>query len=148
VRLPSVDPATIDDPAWLMTPGEEPVELAPWSAIEPASSPACSSPAALSDGVRVLVQTAAPWLDVEGARGFWRAPGTTAIVRWGRERVCLEAVEAGYRQIAQPGDARFGAQVMAVARFAGPHPGAGLLGMTGTEAFRAAATCTLEPPAP
>ena len=145
LRLPSVAPATVDDPAWLLTPGGPPVELAPWSAIEPATSPACAPAAMGSDAVRALIQTAAPWIDVEGARGFWRRPGTTAIVRWGREHVCLEAVEGGYRQINQPGDPRYGAQVMAVARFTGADAGAAFVGMTGTEAFRSPATSRLEP---
>ena len=145
LRLPSVAPATADDPAWLLTPDGPPVELAPWSALEPATSPSCAPAAMGGDAVRALIQTAAPWVDVEGARGFWRTPGTTAIVRWGREHVCLEAVEGGYRQINQPGDPRYGAQVMAVARFTGADAGAAFVGMTGTEALRSPATCRLEP---
>jgi hypothetical protein len=142
VRLPSEGPATIDDPAWLLTPDAPPVELAPWSALEPATSAACSRP---SDAVRLLVQTPVPWITVEGSLGFRRQPGMTAVLRWGRDRICLEALEAGYRELEDPADRQYGVQVMAVARFAGAGAGAGLVGASRSEVYRVPATCKLEP---
>jgi hypothetical protein len=141
LRLPSEAPATVDDPAWLLTPDGPPVELAPWSALQPATSPDCSRS---GDAYRVLVQTAVPWIDVDGSLGFRRRPGMTALVRWGRERVCLEAVELGYREIEDTEDSQFGVQVMVVARFAGHDVAAGLVGMTRSDAYRAPATCRLD----
>jgi hypothetical protein len=143
VRLPSAGPATVDDPALLLTPDAPPVELAPWSAIEPATSAACSRP---SDAVRVLVQTRVPWVAVEGSLGFRRQPGMSAVVRWGRDRICLEALEVGYREIEDPGQSPlYSVRVMAVARFVGAGVGAGLVGMSRSDAYRAPATCKLEP---
>ncbi len=145
LRLPSVEPATVDDPAWLLTPDAPPVELAPWSTLESATSSACLRP---SDAFRVLVQTPVPWVTMDGSLGFRRQPGMTALVRWGRDRVCLEAVELGDREIEDEAEGQYGVQVMAVARFTGAGAGAGLVGMSRSEAYRAAATCTLEPVAP
>jgi hypothetical protein len=71
----------------------------------------------------------------------------TALVRWSRSRVCLEAIEVGYRQIERDGAPRYGVQVMAVARFVGGHPGAGLVGFTRLKAYRAPAVCRLDPAA-
>jgi hypothetical protein len=141
LRIPSEEPATVDDPAWLLAPDAAPIELAPWSTLEPATSAAC---AAKADGVRALVQTVVPWVSVEGATPFRRPPGMTAIVRWGRERVCLEAIEAGDRSIEDAADPLHGTQIMAVARFASGNAAAGLVGIGPNEAYRVAASCTLE----
>lgn len=140
LRIPSEEPATVDDPAWLLTPDTAPVELAPWSTLEPATSAAC---AAMTDGVRALVQTVVPWVTVEGAMPFPRPPGMSAIVRWGRARVCLEAIEAGYRPIQDEADPLHGTQIMAVAHFVG-RPTAALVGIGAKDAYRVAASCTLE----
>jgi hypothetical protein len=142
LRLPSEEPATVDDPAWLLSVDAAPVELAPWSTLEPASSPACM--ARDDDAVRSLIQTAVAWVTVDGALGFREPPGMTALVRWGRRRVCLEAIEVGYRQIKQDDAPRYGVQVMAVARFVGARPGAGLVGLTRSETYRVPASCRLE----
>jgi hypothetical protein len=87
-------PPTVDMPAWLLSADGAPVELAPWSSLEPATSPACAK----GGGYRALIQTASPWIDLEGAQWSWNAPGMSAIVRWSPERVCLEAVELGFRE--------------------------------------------------
>jgi hypothetical protein len=147
LRLPSEEPATVDDPAWLLALDAAPVELAPWSTLEQASSPACTSPSEQDVAVRVLVQTAASWVTLDQSPGFrWRPPGMTALVRWSRSRVCLEAIEVGYRQIEQEDSPRYGVQIMAVARFVGAHPGAGLVGLTRSETYRVPAVCRLEAP--
>jgi hypothetical protein len=143
LRLPSEEPATVDDPAWLLSPDAAPVELAPWSTLEPATSPACTARND-DDAVRALIQTAVAWVTVDGSLGFRQPPGMTALVRWGRRRVCLEAIEVGYRQIEQPDAPRYGVQVMAVARFVGAGSGAGLVGLTRSETYRVPATCRLE----
>ena len=68
----------------------------------------------------------------------------SAMVRWGKDRVCLEAIEVGYKQIDDSSSPTYGLKVMAVARFVGTGAGAGLVG-TGREAtVRQPATCTLE----
>jgi len=125
-----------------MSAGAEPAELAPWSTLEPASSSGCAQS---HDGVRAVVQTAAPWIAVEGSPGFRRTPGMNALVRWTPTRVCLEAVEVGYREIEDQGtDARTSLKVMAVARFVGAAAGGGLVGLSASEALRERARCTIE----
>ena len=144
LRLPSEEPATVDDPAWLLSPDAGPVELAPWSTLETADSAACMARSEQDDAVRALVQTAVAWVTLEASAGFRRPPGMTALVRWSRSRVCLEAIEVGYREIEQDDAPRYGVQVMAVARFAGAHPGAGLVGVTRSETYRVPAVCRLD----
>ncbi|MGC4090237.1 MAG: hypothetical protein QM756_20630 [Polyangiaceae bacterium] len=89
VRVASVEPATVDNPAWFLSDAKPPVELAPWATLELASSPACAG----NSGYRAVVQTRKPWVELEGAKGFSLPPGMSALVRWSPERVCLEAVE-------------------------------------------------------
>ncbi len=139
LRMPSgFEPSTVDDPAWLLAEGAPPVELAPWSTLEGATSPACSHGA---DGVRAIVQTALPWVTVDDSSGFARTPGMTALVRWSPQRVCLEALEVGYREI-EDGNVRY--DVMAAVRFVGSAPGSGFVGTSATAASRQRATCQLE----
>jgi hypothetical protein len=130
LRLPSgTAPATAEDPALLLSPPSEPLALAPWSTLELASSPACSTS---RDGYRALIQTPESWLDAEPPGGN---SAMTAIVRWSSARVCLEAVEApnGFG----PGRGHL------VARFAGRNQGAALLTETGNEMHRQPVTCRL-----
>lgn len=142
VRIPSVSvPAPPDDPAWFLTKDAQPVELAPWSTLRLASSPECMHD---PSGYRAIVQTAVPWVAVEGSLGFWRTPGMTALVRWSPSHVCLEAVEVGYREIKEEHDPQYGLKVMAVARFVGAGAGGGLVGASAEDEVRAPATCTLE----
>jgi hypothetical protein len=146
VRVASgAEPATVDNPAWLLKPGEPPVELAPWSTLEVASSPACAS----GDGYRAVVQTTAPWVHVEGAVFKLTVPGMAAIVRWSTERVCLEAIEVGLRT--EPGsgvgfEGERPLDVMVVARFVGDGAGAGVVGTGAEESVRQPARCELVPP--
>jgi photosystem II stability/assembly factor-like uncharacterized protein len=114
------EPSTVDTPAWLLSADAPPVELAPWSSLEPATSPACKK----GDGYRALIQTAAPWIELEGARFSGIAPGMNAIVRWSPERVCLEAVELGFRE--QAGSVTF--PVLLVARFTAQDASAAFVG--------------------
>ncbi len=148
LRLPSAAPASEDDPAWFLSPDAPPIELAPWSKVEAANSPACGAADPDDNPVRALIQTAAPWVAFDGAPGFPQSPGMTAIVRWGRRRICVEALEVGYEKIERGDAPRYGAQVMAVARFVGAGAGAGLVGMSEGEAYRVPATCELETAAP
>src|SRR5450631_1031894 len=95
-RLPPGDePPTTDNPAWLLSDDAAPVELAPWSSLEVATSPACAD----KSGYRAIVQTGKSWLSVDGASGFRPQTGMTALVRWSTERVCLEAVEVGFSEL-------------------------------------------------
>jgi hypothetical protein len=139
LRLPPGDaPPTVDNPAWLLSADAAPVELAPWSTLELATSPGCAG----SHGYRALVQTGTSWLDVVGAAET-RMPGMTALVRWSPERVCLEAVEVGFSSLeAQP----YPIRVSAVARFVGRQPGAAFIGTESSVAVREPSTCQLEGP--
>jgi hypothetical protein len=142
LRVPSVgDPSSPDDPAWFLTKDTQPVELAPWSTLRSASSAECAHD---KGGYRAIVQTAVPWVAVEGSLGMRRTPGMTALVRWSPSRVCVEAVEAGYRDIEEERDPQYGLKVMAVARFVGAGAGGGLVGASAEEEVRAPATCSLE----
>jgi hypothetical protein len=143
LRLPSgVEPSTEDDPALYLSPGAPPIELAPWSKVEMASSPACTSD---RTGYRAVIQTGVPWIALEGAPGFrFRTPGMSAIVRWSKARVCIESIELGYAQLDDGSSPTYGLKVMAVARFVGAVSGAGFVG-TGRDALvRQTAKCTIE----
>jgi hypothetical protein len=131
LRLPSGStPATSDDPALLLAPGSEPIALAPWSTLELASSPACSSS---TEGSRALIQTPVSWLAGESLAG----KAMTAIVRWSTARVCLEAVEAPHASATT--------ENWLVARFVGKSPGASLITRKGDETYRQAVTCSVAP---
>jgi hypothetical protein len=142
LRLPSgAEPATVDDPAWLLTKDGLPEELAPWSTLQMATSAACAH---ADDGVRAIVQTPIAWVNVAGASRLPESPGMRALVRWSKERVCLEAIELGYRGV--QGSARWRhpvTEVMLVARFVGRDPGAGLVAFNASTAYRETVRCKL-----
>jgi hypothetical protein len=143
LRIPSgVEPSTEDDPALFLSESSPPVELAPWSKVETANSAACRGD---REGYRAVIQTGLPWITMEGSLGFpFRTPGMSAMVRWGKDRVCLESVEVGYRQMEDSSSPTYGLKVMAVARFVGAGAEGGLVG-TGREAtVREPAKCGLE----
>ncbi len=140
------EPPTVDAPAWLLSADAPPVELAPWASLEPATSPACAK----TDGYRALIQTATPWLEVEGARFSGNPPGMSAIVRWSPERVCLEAVEIGLREQASSAatpapaaDRSAPINVMIVARFTGKAATSAFVGTSTTASVQQAAKCEL-----
>jgi hypothetical protein len=143
LRVPSgVEPSTEDDPALFLTAGAPPAALAPWSKIEMASSPACRRD---PSGYRAVIQTGHPWVTVEGSPGFrFRTLGMSAMVRWGKDRVCLEAIEVGYQAIGDSSGAPHELKMMAVARFVGTGAGAGLVGTGRDSMVQQPATCTLE----
>jgi hypothetical protein len=145
LRLPiGCDPATAASPAVWLTKDAPAVALAPWSTLELASSPACSQN---DDGVRAIIQTPHPWVTVAGGGGFFREPGMTALVRWSATRVCLEAVEVGYRAVKAPKD--YGhpfADVMLVARFVGEGTGAAFVGLSETSEYHETVSCELRMP--
>jgi len=88
LRLPSFDPPTADDPALLLAPGKPPVPLAPWSSVEAGS--AC---AADTDAVRAIVNLQPGWVGVSLPGSTGEPAVALGMVRWSKERVCLEAVE-------------------------------------------------------
>jgi len=92
IRTPSgAVPATEKDPALLLLPGQPLVPLAPWSTLLPASAEACKQDAA---GYRTILMTEGSWLNVvDGGVSVPGERGMMAMVRWSKERVCLEAVE-------------------------------------------------------
>jgi hypothetical protein len=136
LRLPSgTTPATVDDPALLLTSSSEPIALAPWSTLELASSPACSSS---SDGYRALIQPPASWL---ASAPNTRQPSMSAIVRWSSTRVCLEAVEAPSASPPDPATDPRTNEAWLVARFVGKAPGAALITQKGEERYRQPVAC-------
>ena len=54
---PGDSPPTTDNPAWLLSADATPLELAPWSTLEVATSPQCAD----GDGYRAIVQTGKSW---------------------------------------------------------------------------------------
>ncbi|HEY3254319.1 MAG TPA: hypothetical protein VGJ91_10235 [Polyangiaceae bacterium] len=137
LRLPpGASPPTSDNPAWLLSADDAPLELAPWSTLELASSSVCTG----GDGYRAIVQTGATWLELPGATSEGTA-GMTALVRWSAERVCLEAVEVGFSSLKLSEKQRM--QVSAVARFVGAQSGAAFVGTEGSAALREPASCEL-----
>jgi hypothetical protein len=68
----------------------------------------------------------------------------SAMVRWGKDRVCLEAVEVGYGEIEDCSSPTYGLKVMAVARFVGAGAGGGLVGTGREGTVRQMGTCTME----
>ncbi|HEX2672297.1 MAG TPA: hypothetical protein VHM25_15560, partial [Polyangiaceae bacterium] len=139
LRLPPGDePPTVDNPAWLLSAGAPPVELAPWSTLDVATSPGCKG----DGGFRAIVQTGQSWLDVPGASPPRSGAGMTALVRWSVERVCLEAVEVGFGSV--EGEQSRPLHLSAVARFAGGRPGAALIGTESSVTVRDPASCVLE----
>jgi len=139
LRLPPGDePPTSDNPAWILSKDAAPLELAPWSTLELATSPACAG----TDGYRAIVQNVVkPWIEI-GDSSERRDASMTALVRWNPERVCLEAVELGFTSLAREGASPL--RVSAVARFAGAQPGAAFVGTEGTGRVREPANCELQ----
>jgi hypothetical protein len=136
LRLPpGSDPPTADNPAWLLADDTAPLELAPWSTLQVASSAACAG----GDGFRAVIQTQRPWLRLDGANS---RSSMTALVRWSTERVCLEAVELGYRNIPTDGSPQ-PLTVLAVARFVGPDAVAAFVGNEASAQVRVSASCEL-----
>lgn len=91
LRFPSAPrPPTADDPPFAYVAGKPLERLAPWSTLQPATSPACADKA----GYRAIVMAASNWF--KAIHGASEAPvdrGMVAAVRWSKERVCLEALE-------------------------------------------------------
>jgi hypothetical protein len=87
LRIWSQDPPTADDPALVLSPGQVPMALAPWSTLTAGN---CSG----SDGYRAIVIAGPSWLDVELAGAAQpRTNQFLAMVHWNQQRVCLEAIE-------------------------------------------------------
>jgi hypothetical protein len=137
LRLPpGSDPPTADNPAWLLADDTAPLELAPWSTLQVASSAACAG----GGGFRAVIQTQRPWVRLDGASA--RRSAMTALVRWSTERVCLEALELGYRSIPADGSQQ-PLTVLAVARFVGPDAGYAFVGNEASTQVRVSASCEL-----
>ncbi len=139
-----IEPPSPADPALWIAKGAPPIELAPWSKLELATSAACRRDLT---GVRALLQTPYGWVGDVGEGGFFRPPGITALVRWSRERICLESIEAGFRGVPAPKDSGdHTADVMLVARFIGDDAGAAFVGLSETSEYHQPVTCRLVPP--
>ncbi|MFT3772833.1 MAG: hypothetical protein QM820_46190 [Minicystis sp.] len=89
----TVGAATIDRAAGTAGPV---VRLAPWSTLVTADHPSCQPGADPGAFRALLVIDAQAWLGVDAAAlpGLTLAKQGMIQVRWGRERVCLEAIDA------------------------------------------------------
>ena len=68
----------------------------------------------------------------------------TALVRWSRERVCLEAIELGCGGTEDPMDpSHRTAELMLVARFVGADAGASIVSLTRHKQYHEPVTCRL-----
>jgi len=138
LRLPPGAAApTTDNPAWLLSADMAPLQLAPWSTLELATSAACKD----GEGYRALVQTEKAWFDVLGGSPNVR-DGMSALVRWSAQRVCLEAVEVGFNALERANSRAL--DVSIVARFIGSQPGAAFIAADPSGLARERATCELE----
>lgn len=127
------EPATRDNPAWLLTESGTPLALAPWETLELANSPACAQQVG---AYRAVLQTSTAWINLDGAQLAPDAQANMwALVRWNAERVCLEAVELGSTVRAE----------RLVASFVGTSPGAALSNPRLPWPKPDAATCTFVP---
>lgn len=79
-----------DYPVLAYRPDEAPEALAPFTSVVPETDAACATAA----GYRAIVLSNRSWLKVErGPAGSDDDWGMVALVRWSKERVCLEALE-------------------------------------------------------
>jgi hypothetical protein len=156
IRTPSgEEPASRGDPALLfrfpqgsgtssvMVPNPTVSPLAPWSSLVVAEDAACRKD---SGGFRAIVQTKSSWVRLRGGRAAsdLLAPEMSARVRWGTDRVCLEAVEVPDAMI---DSAQMQMAPFVVARFTNP-PSAGRVGVLLGSEMRQPLVCTLSPPGP
>jgi hypothetical protein len=141
IRTPSgSEPATREDPAWLLRSNDAPVALAPWSTLATAEAPECASD---TEGYRAILQMPKAWLDVRNASApVAESRGMLAIVRWSPTRVCLEAVIAAADTI----EVR-STQVPTnyVVKFT-DKPAAARVGITLGAEYRSGQSCTLQRP--
>jgi hypothetical protein len=84
------------------------VRLAAWATVTTADDPACRKEAD-PEAFRALVRIdAAAWLSLDAARLPGVALGSEGMlrVRWGRERVCVEGLEAAVTDLSRRGEGR------------------------------------------
>ncbi len=92
VRIPASPlPVTSKRPALLIRPANQPLALAPWSALETSGSEACRKD---KKGYRVTIRSEG-WLRLrEGQKLAFRTREWLRL-KWSDQRLCLEAVEIG-----------------------------------------------------
>jgi hypothetical protein len=146
LRTPSgAQPPSAGDPALLLPLGSGPiVALAPWSTLTSADDPACRGDLS---GYRAVVQLAESWVRMRGGRPPESTTTDAAMlarVRWGANRVCLEAVELsdGVRTMPQGEEL----ETSVVARFTGKSPAAARVGVMPGAELRQALACKLGAP--
>ena len=81
------------------------VKLAPWSTVTPASDPRCKTPDPTAYRALVVLDPST-WIALDPASLPGVLPGQQALaeVRWGRDRVCLAALDAGVSDPRRRGD--------------------------------------------
>ncbi|MEZ4221389.1 MAG: hypothetical protein R3B13_10730 [Polyangiaceae bacterium] len=91
VQLGNVNPPTSHSPALELAPKEPAAALAPWERMTPANAPECKG----HSGLRVLVATDQPWLELDFASSEAEPPESWLLVlgTWDQQRLCVEALE-------------------------------------------------------
>lgn len=139
IRVPARYAPTAEQPAVLLTKGEAPVVLAPWSTAVADGAPGCEG----ANGHRAVIGMPTSWFRLGVVD-----PGSSeriafARVRWSKERVCVEAVELPAHQYDLP-NGQAGSYV--VARFGKDAAAMHVFFSLGAE-LREPRSCTLEPAA-
>ena len=98
LRFDGSEPPSADQPVLAYRDGKPMEALAPWSSLTLASDARCQG----GGGYRAVLAPRRAWLRLErGAASDADAEGSMiASVRWSQQRVCLEAVELGDRELA------------------------------------------------
>ncbi len=137
LRIPTRTPPSQENPAFLLRPGTPPQPLAPWSTLAADGTPACEG----MKGHRAVVATPSAWITT----GIPLSGSVDAIsfarVRWGTDRICLEAIELHAHEYDL---GHITAASYMVARF-GKDPAAGHLFTADGSELREPRSCTLDP---
>ena len=118
------------------------VRLAPWSTLTAASDPRCKKGADAESYRALVVLDPSQWLALDPAAlpGVGLAHQGMALVRWGKDRVCLEALDLAAQDLQKRGEG--GRSWRIVVRWAGERDrGAALR----TSDLRQELACSIEP---
>lgn len=139
IRVTTRSAPTDEQPALLLAPGVAPVRLAAWATATADGAPGCEG----ATGYRAVIGMPASWITSGIPSDGGIEPIGFAKVRWGIDRVCIEAVELSANAYDLPNGQ---AASYVVARF-GKDPAAGHLFMAEGSELREPRTCSLEPAA-
>ncbi len=125
--------------------------LAPWSSLLPADDPRCAADDGAYRALVLLDPTTWLTLDAVTLPGAALSRQGMALVRWGRTRVCVEALDLGATEGKRRGDSARAFSL--VARWGGKEKGPKAAAIKASAALRAldltqTLTCTVQPPSP